>query len=176
MAVSHFQLEIRIFPYIESMMDFNDRGLQVLLTSVILTFMASGPGDSAAERIESVRESIRSILTVTGVRRSMGSLTLVWKAITSAKVARDRRQTADNFTFVESPIASAAPNRYCYQLSHLVSQPWVSHFAQELESDVDTLRDVLEAIPPAQLELREWVDDACLILGDAFDMIECHKK
>eukprot|EP00435_Cladocopium_sp_Y103_P000349 s2967_g1.t1 len=153
-------------------MDFNDQVPQVVLTSVILTFMARGPGDSAVGRLESVREGIRNILTVTGVRRSMASLCLIWKCITSAKIARDRGQTADNFTFLESPIASAAPNRYCYQLSHLVSQPWVSHFAQELESDVDTLRDLLEAIPPAQLELREWVYDACLVLGDAFDMLE----
>ena len=157
-----------------SIMDVNQ---QVVLITVILAFMASGHGDSAVERLESVREGIRNILSVTGLRQSMASLCLIWKCITSAKIARDRGQAADSFTFVESAIASAAPSRYCYQLSNLASQPWASHLAQELESDADTLRDLLGAIPAAELELRESVEDACLILGDAFDMIECrHNK
>ena len=144
---------------------------QVLLCEVILTYISQGPDHS--EAVELLREVLRSVLTVSGLRPSCEGLSCLWCVITSAQNVCRNGESHTSFWYQATDIASAAPNMRHSNLSELKSKPWAHCLRGEIPKALAVLDDWLQACPSSKehdgAQVAILVNDCRLSLEDILD-------
>eukprot|EP00435_Cladocopium_sp_Y103_P004851 s6581_g1.t1 len=115
---------------------------QSQLCGLILGYI--GRNEMRFQRFEMLREMMRNILSVTGLRPSMKALATLWCLITSAQNSSRNGETPSNFWYEEIDIASCAPNSKHQSLTALKPLPWSHKLLESLPQNLRTLREFMD--------------------------------
>lgn len=124
------------------------------------------------QRFELLRETIRNILSVTGLRPSMKALATLWCLITSAQNSSRNGETSDNFWYQEIDIASCAPNGAHRPLTALKPFPWSSNLLESLPQNLSTLREFMDVSGIQDGQIVSVIEDCYNICLDLMVILE----
>ena len=145
-----------------------DRAMYLSILAFFLDWIAEDPGDTheRLEQFEAFRETVRSILSVTGVHRMTSVLAEMWQLCTALKI-HGTSTVALASRIV--PIEGAAPSSHPSDLHSLGLQ-----FAccSILEEETATMLDWLDDLECAaevkgRLDVLQWLQDLRFVISAA---------